>query len=266
MSDNLQSDVLLTVSDLKKDFGALQVLRGISFCVEKGECVAIIGPSGSGKSTCLRSINFLETPTGGAISLNGQRMGEVLTRHNQFRRMTDRELAPQRAQIGMVFQLFYLWPHLTARENVALQPHRVGGLSKQQANELADQMLAKVHLSDKADEYPDRLSGGQQQRVAIARALAQKPSLMLFDEPTSALDPELVGEVLGVIRELADEGRSMVLVTHEIRFAREVADRIIFMDQGLIVEVGEPQQIADNPQSERLKLFLRQMSPRDVRQ
>jgi len=266
MSENLQSEVLLSVNDLKKNFGTLEVLRGISFCVRKGECVAIIGPSGSGKSTCLRTINFLEPATSGVISLNGQRMGEGLTQSNQFRRMNDRELAPQRAQIGMVFQLFYLWPHLTARENVALQPYRVGGLSRQQANQLADQMLAKVHLSDKAEQYPDRLSGGQQQRVAIARALAQKPSLLLFDEPTSALDPELVGEVLGVIRELADEGRSMVLVTHEIRFAREVADRIIFMDQGLIVEEGEPGQIANNPRSERLRQFLRQMTPKDVRQ
>jgi polar amino acid transport system ATP-binding protein len=173
--------------------------------------------------------------------------------------MSDRELAPQRAQIGMVFQLFYLWPHLTIRENVAIQPRKVQGLSGPEADALAETMLAKVHLSHKADEYPDRLSGGQQQRVAIARALAQRPKLLLFDEPTSALDPELVGEVLNVIRELADEGRSMVLVTHEIRFARHVADRILFMDGGVIVESGSAASVIDNPQEPRLQRFLTQV-------
>ena len=174
--------------------------------------------------------------------------------------MSDSELAPQRAQIGMVFQLFYLWPHLTARENVAIQPEKVTGMPRAQALELADAMLAKVHLSHKADEYPERLSGGQQQRVAIARALAQQPKLLLFDEPTSALDPELVGEVLNVIHELADDGCSMVLVTHEINFARDVADRVLFMDEGLIIEEGPPKDVLDAPREERLRQFLRQVN------
>jgi polar amino acid transport system ATP-binding protein len=173
--------------------------------------------------------------------------------------MSDAELAPQRAQMGMVFQLFHLWPHLCVRDNVALQPIKVGKMSRREALALADAMLAKVHLSEKAGEYPERLSGGQQQRVAIARALAQRPKLLLFDEPTSALDPELVGEVLGVIRELATEKRAMLLVTHEIRFAREVADRVIFMDGGVIVEQGHPAEILAKPQSDRLRQFLAQM-------
>jgi polar amino acid transport system ATP-binding protein len=256
----MQSSKLLEVTDLHKSFGALHVLKGISFSVKPGEKVAIIGPSGSGKSTCLRAINYLEPPSSGHISLLGTRIGERQLVSGEWQRMTDAELAPQRAQIGMVFQLFYLWPHMTVRENVALQPQKVTGMSKQDASNLADEMLAKVHLSDKADEYPERLSGGQQQRVAIARSLAQQPKLLLFDEPTSALDPELVGEVLGVIHELADEGRSMVLVTHEIRFAREVADRVIFMDNGVVVEEGNPKKILDKPQSERLQQFLRQMN------
>jgi polar amino acid transport system ATP-binding protein len=173
--------------------------------------------------------------------------------------MSDTDHAPQRAEIGIVFQLYYLWPHLNARENVALQPQKVGGLSRKEPHGLPDAKLAKVHLTHKADEFPERLSGGQQQRVAIARALAQQPKLLLFDEPTSALDPELVGEVLNVIHALADEGRSMVLVTHEIRFAREVADRVLFMDDGMIVEEGDPRSLLDNPASDRLRQFLRQV-------
>jgi len=256
----LPSNTLLTVTDLHKSFGTLQVLKGISFSVKRGEKVVIIGPSGSGKSTCLRAINYLEAPSSGVIDLSGIRIGERQTSSGDWKRMSDAELAPQRAQIGMVFQLFYLWPHLTVRDNVALQPQKVAGMNKQDAYRLADEMLAKVHLSDKADEYPERLSGGQQQRVAIARALAQQPKLLLFDEPTSALDPELVGEVLGVIHELADEGRSMILVTHEIKFAREVADRIIFMDGGVIIEEGSPRSLLDKPRNPRLKQFLRQIN------
>ena len=259
----MTSSPLLRVTDVHKSFGALDVLRGVSFSVAGGERVAIIGPSGSGKSTCLRAINYLEPPTKGRIELKGSVIGEREVAPGTWRRMSETELAPQRAQIGMVFQLFYLWPHLTARENVALQPEKVGRLSRQEALELADMMLAKVHMSHKGHEYPERLSGGQQQRVAIARALAQRPALLLFDEPTSALDPELVGEVLSVIQELADEGRSMILVTHEIRFAREVADRAFFMDQGLIVEEGLSKDILVNPQSERLQTFLRQMHRQD---
>jgi polar amino acid transport system ATP-binding protein len=250
---------LLRVVDLRKRFGALEVLKGVSFDVAPGERIAIIGPSGSGKSTCLRGINYLEPPTSGRIELDGEVMGEKEVSPGRWRRMSDTELAPQRTEIGMVFQLFYLWPHLNARENVALQPQKVGGLSRKEALGLADAMLAKVHLTHKADEFPERLSGGQQQRVAIARALAQQPKLLLFDEPTSALDPELVGEVLNVIHALADEGRSMVLVTHEIRFAREVADRVLFMDEGMIVEEGDPRSLLDNPASDRLRQFLRQV-------
>src|SRR5262245_53760013 len=244
---------LLRVTGLQKRFGRRSVLRGVSFDVAAGERVAIIGPSGSGKSTCLSAINHLEPPTAGRVELNGAVIGEREVSPGVWRRMTDTELAPQRAQIGMVFQLFHLWPHLTARENVALQPRRVQGLSRSAANDLAEAMLTKVHLHDKINEYPARLSGGQQQRVAIARALAQSPNLLLFDEPTSALDPELVGEVLTVIRELAQEGRSMVLVTHEIGFAREIADRILFMDGGVIVEEGAAKEVLDNPREPRLR-------------
>lgn len=250
---------LLQVSDVHKWFGDLHVLKGVSFSVKPGECVAIIGPSGSGKSTCLRTINYLEPPGQGEIRLQGELIGQRATGGKVPRRMSDTELSPQRARIGMVFQLFHLWPHLTALQNVALQPRKVGGMSQAKASAVAFEMLAKVHLKEKADEYPDRLSGGQQQRVAIARVLAQNPELILFDEPTSALDPELVGEVLLVIQELAKERRAMVLVTHEIAFARRVADRIIFMDGGLIVEEGPPVALLDEPKSPRLRKFLQQM-------
>jgi polar amino acid transport system ATP-binding protein len=247
-------EALLTVNGLKKRYGAAEVLKGISFDLKRGETLSLIGPSGSGKSTCLRCLNFLERPDEGEIMLEGERIGRVGSRF-----MNDRELAPQRREIAMVFQLFYLWPHLTVRDNVALAPIKAGGMSRAEAYELAEAMLQKVHLGHKADEYPERLSGGQQQRVAIARALAQKPKLILFDEPTSALDPELVGEVLGVIRELADEGRSMILVTHEIRFARDVADRVIFMDGGHVVEQGRAREVICHPQKDRTRAFLGQI-------
>ena len=247
-------EALLTVNGLKKRYGAAEVLKGISFDLKRGETLSLIGPSGSGKSTCLRCLNFLERPDEGEIMLEGERIGRVGSRF-----MNDRELAPQRREIAMVFQLFYLWPHLTVRDNVALAPIKAGGMSRAEAYELAEAMLQKVHLGHKADEYPERLSGGQQQRVAIARALAQKPKLILFDEPTSALDPELVGEVLGVIRELADEGRSMILVTHEIRFARDVADRVIFMDGGHVVEQGRARDVICRPQKDRTRAFLGQI-------
>ncbi|WFR97828.1 amino acid ABC transporter ATP-binding protein [Rhizobium tumorigenes] len=243
---------LLEVLNLGKSFGHLTVLKNISFSLARGERVALIGPSGSGKSTCLRAINYLEPPSEGEIRLEGQTIG----RRPNGQRMTDREMAPQRAQIGMVFQHFHLWPHLSVRANVALQPRKVRGMKRDAADRLAGALLAKVHLAQKADEMPHRLSGGQQQRVAIARALAQQPKLLLFDEPTSALDPELVGEVLTVIKELAAEGLAMVLVTHEIGFAREVADRVIFMDGGDIVEQGPARTVLDQPQSPRLKQFL----------
>ncbi len=247
---------LLTVDRLNKSYGALPVLKDVSFTLGRGERIALIGPSGSGKSTCLRAINFLDPPTNGDIRIDG----ELIGRRADGRLMTDAELAPQRAEIGMVFQHFHLWPHLSVQANVALQPRKVRGLAANEAAKLADELLAKVHLGHKSGEMPSRLSGGQQQRVAIARALAQQPKLLLFDEPTSALDPELVGEVLNVIKELANEGRSMVLVTHEIAFAREVADRILFMDGGRIVEEGPSRQILDHPREPRLRQFLSSLS------
>jgi len=249
---------LLHVEGLHKSFGSLEVLMGVDMALERGQKTAIIGPSGCGKSTLLRCINYMEVPSSGHIHLDGELFGEKPL-NDGFTRMSEKELAVQRAQIGMVFQGFYLWPHLSARDNVAISPIKVRGMSKTEAYELADAMLDKVHMSHKADEFPERLSGGQQQRVAIARALAQEPKLMLFDEPTSALDPELIGEVLKVIHELADEGRSMVLVTHEIRFARDVADRVIFMGDGIIAEEGPPDQVLENPKNERLRGFLHQI-------
>lgn len=257
---NQMNNTLLRVDGLKKNYGALEVLKGISFDLKKGETLSLIGPSGSGKSTCLRCLNFLERPDSGSVLLGDERIGQLPSKNDLFRFMSDRELAPQRREIGMVFQLFYLWPHLSVRDNVALGSIKAAGMSKREAYELADAMLDKVHLSQKADEFPERLSGGQQQRVAIARALAQQPKLILFDEPTSALDPELVGEVLTVIRELAEEGRSMILVTHEIRFARDVADRVIFMDGGHIVEQGTAAEVIDTPRMERTRNFLGQVS------
>jgi polar amino acid transport system ATP-binding protein len=254
------SDVapLLQIQDLRKKFGTVEVLRGIDYQLAQGRKLAVLGPSGSGKSTLLRCINYLEVPTGGHVYLDGELIGEAQVAGG-FRRMSERQLAPQRAEMGMVFQGFYLWPHLTARQNVAIAPQRVRGMAAKSALELADAMLEKVHMGHKADEYPERLSGGQQQRVAIARALAQEPKLLLFDEPTSALDPELVGEVLRVIHELADEGRAMVLVTHEVRFAHDVADEIIFMDHGLVVEQGPPSKVLHDPEQERTRAFLGQL-------
>ncbi len=251
-------DPLLHVEGLHKSFGSLDVLMGVDMTMERGQKTAIIGPSGCGKSTFLRCINYMEAPSSGHIHLDGELFGERQS-NGSYTRMTEKELAVQRAQVGMVFQGFYLWPHLNARDNVAIAPIKVRGMSKPQAYELADAMLEKVHMSHKAEEFPERLSGGQQQRVAIARALAQEPKLMLFDEPTSALDPELIGEVLKVIHELADEGRSMVLVTHEIRFARDVADWVIFMSDGVIVEEGPPDQVLESPKHERLRGFLNQI-------
>lgn len=249
---------LLHVQNLHKSFGSLEVLKGVSATLERGQKTAVIGPSGCGKSTLLRCINYMETPTSGHVYLDGELFGEKEINGKHIR-MTEKELARQRAHVGMVFQGFYLWPHLNARDNVAIAPMKVRGMSKQEAHELAENTLAKVHMSHKVDEFPERLSGGQQQRVAIARALAQEPKLMLFDEPTSALDPELVGEVLKVIHELADEGRSMVLVTHEIRFARDVADWVMFMGDGTIIEEGPPENVIANPQHERTRSFLRQI-------
>jgi polar amino acid transport system ATP-binding protein len=254
------NSALLRVDALHKRYGAHEVLKGISFDLKKGETLSLIGPSGSGKSTCLRCLNFLERLDGGAVHLGNERIGQRPTANGGLRFMNDKELAPQRRQMGMVFQLFYLWPHLNVRDNVALGSIHAAGMSKAAAYELADEMLHKVHLSKKALDFPERLSGGQQQRVAIARTLAQQPQVILFDEPTSALDPELVNEVLSVIRELADEGRSMILVTHEIRFARDVADRVIFMEGGHIVEQGAAKEVIERPQQERTRRFLGQIT------
>ena len=252
---------LLRIVDLHKNFGTLEVLTGISIEVAKGEKLSIIGPSGSGKTTLLRCINYLEKPTAGHIYIDDVLIGEKEA-NGKYVHLSDRELAKERAEIGFVFQRFNLFPHLTALDNVAVAPRRVLGLEKRDAEEHAMAMLEKVGLAHKAEEYPERLSGGQQQRVAIARVLAMQPKLMLFDEATSALDPELIGEVLKVIRELADEGRTMIMVTHEINFAEEISDRVIFMDEGNIVEEGPPKEIFSNPAHERTRVFLRQILDR----
>ena len=249
------AEPLLQVDDLHKKFGDLEVLKGVSLSLSQGRKLSILGPSGSGKSTLLRCINYLEEPTSGHIYLEGQLVGEKLV-NGKHVRMSSKELAPQRAEIGMVFQNFYLWPHLTARENVAIAPQKVRGMSKSAALALADAMLDKVHMAHKKSSYPEQLSGGQQQRVAIARSLSQEPKLMLFDEPTSALDPELIGEVLKVIHELADEGRTMMLVTHEVHFAKDVSDEVIFIDEGKIAQKGSPNEILENPAHPRLQAFL----------
>jgi polar amino acid transport system ATP-binding protein len=252
---------LLKIVDLHKSFGSLKVLRGVSVEVAKGEKLSIIGPSGSGKTTLLRCINYLEKPTAGHIYVDDQLIGEKET-NGKYVHLSDRELAKERAEIGFVFQRFNLFPHLTALDNVAVAPRRVLGLEKREAEDSAMAMLEKVGMAHKAEEYPERLSGGQQQRVAIARVLAMQPKLMLFDEATSALDPELIGEVLRVIRELAEEGHTMIMVTHEIHFAEEISDRVIFMDDGFIVEEGPPQEIFSNPAHERTRVFLRQILER----
>ncbi|TAV74221.1 amino acid ABC transporter ATP-binding protein [Rhizobium leguminosarum] len=244
-------NALLSVAGLRKSYGPIEVLKGIDFDVAPGEKIALIGPSGSGKSTCLRCMNFLEKPSAGEIRLDGERIG---VRNGHV--MSDRQLAPQRAEMGMVFQLFNLWPHLSVTENVAIAARKVRGLPAAEARELALEMLAKVHMTHRAEASPLELSGGQQQRVAIARALAQKPKLMLFDEPTSALDPELVQEVLKVMEELAAEGRTMLIVTHEIAFARDIADRVLFLDGGTIVEAGPARQVITAPREARMQAFL----------
>lgn len=236
---------VIFVNDLHKYFGSLQVLKGITTHIERGECVCIIGPSGSGKSTFLRCLNLLEVPTKGDIKIDGIDATDPKTNIDNFRR-----------DVGMVFQQFNLFPHINILDNVTLAPVKLGVLSKEEAAKKGMQLLERVGVADKADNYPAQLSGGQQQRVAIARALCMSPNVMLFDEPTSALDPEMVGEVLDVMKQLAEEGMTMVVVTHEMGFAREVADRVIFMDGGVIVEEGDPEDVFAHPQNERTKLFL----------
>ncbi len=248
----------LRVRSLRKSYGSLEVLRDVSLDVGRGEVVCVIGPSGSGKSTLLRCINFLETPDAGAVFLAGHRVG-VATHKDKEVLLPPRHLAQQRAHIGMVFQSFNLFPHMTALRNVMTAPMRVLGRSSAETEQRARQLLDRVHLSEKADSYPRQLSGGQQQRVAIARALAMEPAVMLFDEPTSALDPETVGEVLETMRELARDGMTMVVVTHEMGFARDVADRVIFMEGGVIVEQGKPVDVLRTPTHERTRRFLSRM-------
>ncbi|MGW5228015.1 amino acid ABC transporter ATP-binding protein [Nocardia niigatensis] len=240
---------------VRKSFGGTAVLSGIDLAIRTGEVTVILGPSGSGKSTLLRTINHLEQVDGGTVRVGGELVG-YRRRGGKLYELHEREILRRRARIGFVFQNFNLFPHLTVRENVALAPVATQRRSKAEVNAEALELLARVGLADKADEYPSRLSGGQQQRVAIARALALRPEVLLFDEPTSALDPELVGEVLDVIKGLARGGSTLVIVTHEIGFAREVADTVVLLDAGRIVEQGPPAQVLDNPSHPRAKAFL----------
>ncbi len=250
-----EGDVVVEALDVHKYFGRLHVLKGLSMTVKRQEVVVVIGASGSGKTTFIRCINHLEKIQSGRIFVNGHLIG-YREENGKLREDRERNIAAQRAEIGMVFQRFNLFPHLTALENITEAPLRVRGMPEDEAREMGLALLERVGLSAKADVYPGRLSGGQQQRVAIARALAMKPALMLFDEPTSALDPEMIGEVLDVMKELAREGMTMVVVSHEMGFAREVADRVVFIDDGQVVEEGVPDTLFANPQHERTQAFL----------
>lgn len=237
---------MISVNNLHKSFGELHILKGITETIEKGEKVVIVGPSGSGKSTFLRCLNLMETPTSGSIVVDGV---DITAAHTK-------EVNLMRRKMGMVFQHFNLFPHLTIRKNITLAPVKLGIMSKEEADETADRLLKKVGLADKAEQYPAQLSGGQKQRIAIARSLAMNPEVILFDEPTSALDPEMVGEVLELMKELAEEGMTMIVVTHEMGFAREVASRVMFMNDGVIAEQASPDEFFSNPKSPRLKDFL----------
>lgn len=236
---------MIKVRDLHKSFGQLDVLKGIDYDIKEKEVICVIGPSGSGKSTFLRCINLLEEVTAGEVFIDGVKINDPKTDINDIRR-----------EVGMVFQQFNLFPHMRVIDNITISPMKIRKMSQQNAEELAMQLLEKVGLSDKANVYPEQLSGGQMQRVAIARALAMKPKVMLFDEPTSALDPEMVKEVLDVMKQLAVEGMTMVVVTHEMGFAKEMGDRVLFLDQGLLVEEGTPDEIFSNPKHERTKAFF----------
>ena len=251
----MPTEVMVKAEGVHKRFGQLEVLKGINLEVAKGEVMCLLGPSGSGKSTFLRCINHLEKINCGRLSVDGELVG-YRQKGDRLYELHERDVAKARARIGMVFQHFNLFPHMTAIENVCLAPMQVNGVSKNDARERGRKLLDQVGLSDKVDAYPVQLSGGQQQRVAIARALAMEPKLMLFDEPTSALDPELVGDVLDTMRQLAHDGMTMIVVTHEIGFAREVADTVVFMDDGVVVESGPPAEVLGNPREERTRTFL----------
>ena len=246
---------VMSAHEVRKRFGRLEVLKGVSLDVKRGEVVCVIGPSGSGKTTFIRCIHHLEKIDGGRIEVNGHLIG-YREQNGKLIEDSERSIARQRAEIGMVFQRFNLFPHKTALENVIEAPVQVRGVPKRQAIQQAEELLRRVGLADKRDVYPGKLSGGQQQRVAIARALAMRPALMLFDEPTSALDPEVIGEVLDVMKELALEGMTMMVVTHEMGFAREAADRVVMMDDGRIIEEGTPEHFFREPREERTKQFL----------
>ena len=252
------TDVMVKAEAVHKRFGRLEVLKGIDLEVRQGEVMCLLGPSGSGKSTFLRCINHLEKINSGRLSVDGELVG-YREAGDRLHELHEREVARKRAEIGMVFQHFNLFPHMTALENVTLAPTRALKVSRSEARDRGRQMLGRVGLSDKLDVYPVALSGGQQQRVAIARALAMQPKLMLFDEPTSALDPELVGDVLDAMRQLARDGMTMIVVTHEVGFAREVADSVVFMDAGVVVEAGPPAQVLGAPKHERTREFLRKV-------
>jgi len=249
------SDAVMQAEDVHKRFGRLEVLKGVSLEVQKGETVCIIGPSGSGKTTFIRCINHLEKIDSGRIEVNGHLIG-YRERNGRLVEDSEKSIARQRTQIGMVFQRFNLFPHKTALENVVEAPVHVLGVPQKQAEEEGVRLLSRVGLADKCDTYPGKLSGGQQQRVAIARSLAMKPALILFDEPTSALDPEVIGEVLAVMEELARDGMTMIVVTHEMGFARVAADRVVMMDDGAIIEAGPPEHFFESPEQERTKQFL----------
>ena len=256
IANSQQLAPLLIARDVRKRFGPHEVLKGVSLEVARGEVVCVIGPSGSGKTTFLRCLNHLERIDSGRIEIDGELVGYRERGDGTLVEDAPREVARKRAEIGFVFQRFNLWPHLTAVENIIEAPVHVRGERRAEAVATAERLLARVGLLDKRDAYPAKLSGGQQQRVAIARALAMRPKLMLFDEATSALDPETVGEVLGVMAELAAEGMTMVCVTHEMGFAREAADRVVMMDDGVVIEEGPPERIFTNPHSERTRQFL----------
>lgn len=245
MENNNDKQILLEITDLEKHFGENKVLQGINTTVSKGDVIAIVGPSGCGKSTFLRSINLLEEPTGGVIKFEGVNITDKTVNINKMRE-----------KIGMVFQQFNLFPNMTIKKNITLAPVKLGKMSQEEADKKADELLLQVGLPDKADAYPSTLSGGQKQRIAIARSLAMQPDIMLFDEPTSALDPEMVGEVLSLMKQLANDGMTMIIVTHEMGFAREVSNRVMFFYDGVIAEESAPKEFFDNPKNPRLKDFL----------